>query len=216
MAWSTPRTWVTGETVTAALMNAHIRDQFRETSPFTVSAGGDLPYADAANSMNSKLAIGASGRTLVSDGSAPVWRENGFSQESTFYKTDGLSGSSGYQDLDTIYWDSGSGSNTVDVTVTTDVSAIVTIGVLFASVDATTTLASIAYRVSGATTIAAGGTRGALGKSAIADNQFCLSKTYRESALTAGSNVFTFVAIPDHTSGDIITLQNPYVLVQST
>jgi len=27
MAWSTPRTWNSGETVTAALMNAHLRDQ---------------------------------------------------------------------------------------------------------------------------------------------------------------------------------------------
>jgi len=30
MAWTTPRTWVTGEVVTAALMNTHIRDQQNE------------------------------------------------------------------------------------------------------------------------------------------------------------------------------------------
>lgn len=28
MAWSTPRTWVAGEIVTAAIMNVHVRDQF--------------------------------------------------------------------------------------------------------------------------------------------------------------------------------------------
>lgn len=28
MAWTTPRTWVAGETVTAALFNSHIRDNF--------------------------------------------------------------------------------------------------------------------------------------------------------------------------------------------
>jgi len=28
MAWSAPRTWIPGETVTASLMNAHIRDDF--------------------------------------------------------------------------------------------------------------------------------------------------------------------------------------------
>ena len=50
MAWTTPRTWVTGETVTAALLNTHVRDQFRETSPFTVTTAGDISYADAANS----------------------------------------------------------------------------------------------------------------------------------------------------------------------
>ena len=29
MAWTTPRTWVSGETVTAALMNAHVRDNLK-------------------------------------------------------------------------------------------------------------------------------------------------------------------------------------------
>lgn len=28
MAWTTPRTWVAGETVTAAIMNSHVRDNF--------------------------------------------------------------------------------------------------------------------------------------------------------------------------------------------
>ena len=28
MTWTTPRTWTTGETVTAAIMNAHVRDNF--------------------------------------------------------------------------------------------------------------------------------------------------------------------------------------------
>lgn len=29
MAWTDPRTWVSGEVVTAALMNAHVRDNFK-------------------------------------------------------------------------------------------------------------------------------------------------------------------------------------------
>ena len=29
MAWTAPRTWVTGETVTAAVMNAHVRDNLK-------------------------------------------------------------------------------------------------------------------------------------------------------------------------------------------
>jgi hypothetical protein len=28
MSWTTPRTWVSGETVTASVMNTHVRDQF--------------------------------------------------------------------------------------------------------------------------------------------------------------------------------------------
>lgn len=34
MAWTTPRTWVAGETVTAALMNAHVRDNLRAIGGF--------------------------------------------------------------------------------------------------------------------------------------------------------------------------------------
>src|SRR5262245_53312656 len=30
MSWTTPRTWVTSELVTASVMNAHVRDQFLE------------------------------------------------------------------------------------------------------------------------------------------------------------------------------------------
>lgn len=30
MSWTAPRTWVAGETVTAALVNTHLRDQFKE------------------------------------------------------------------------------------------------------------------------------------------------------------------------------------------
>lgn len=33
MAWTTPRTWVSGETVTAALMNAHVRDNLAAALP---------------------------------------------------------------------------------------------------------------------------------------------------------------------------------------
>ncbi len=33
MAWTAPRTWVTGETVTAALMNTHIRDNLLAVGP---------------------------------------------------------------------------------------------------------------------------------------------------------------------------------------
>ena len=37
MAWTAPRTWVTGEIVTAAIMNSHVRDNQtdldRRTSP---------------------------------------------------------------------------------------------------------------------------------------------------------------------------------------
>lgn len=44
MPYTVPRTWVAGETVTAALMNTHVRDQFRELglawTSYTPTIGG--------------------------------------------------------------------------------------------------------------------------------------------------------------------------------
>ena len=127
MAWTTPRTWVTGETVTAALMNAHVRDNFRETSPFTVTTAGDLSYADAANSMNSRLGIGSAGKHPgIYRFSAPV----GVVFRPLVGDTCYLGSSSGgtitsFQPLNGAGW--GSGTN-VTVTVTTGTQALVLFG----------------------------------------------------------------------------------------
>ena len=44
MAWTTPRTWTTGEMVTAALMNTHVRDNLNVVLPggmtFILDGGG--------------------------------------------------------------------------------------------------------------------------------------------------------------------------------
>lgn len=41
MVWSTPRTWTTGETVTASIMNTHVRDQFKAIGdPWTAYTPG--------------------------------------------------------------------------------------------------------------------------------------------------------------------------------
>ena len=45
MAWTIPRTWVAGELVTAAIMNAHVRDNFnvlREREVWFSAASGDI------------------------------------------------------------------------------------------------------------------------------------------------------------------------------
>ena len=55
------------------MMNSAIRDNLLETSASTVTTAGDLAYADAANSMGSRLAIGAVDTVLVSSGSDPTW-----------------------------------------------------------------------------------------------------------------------------------------------
>lgn len=49
MAWTTPRTWTTGETVTDALMNTHVRDQlnFLYTPPAWYARSTDYAIAPA-------------------------------------------------------------------------------------------------------------------------------------------------------------------------
>src|SRR3990167_2936372 len=69
MAWTPPRTWVSGETVTAALMNTHVRDNFNMTAPAVVTTKGDLVAATAANTIT-RLAVGVNGNILVADSAA--------------------------------------------------------------------------------------------------------------------------------------------------
>ncbi len=55
MAWTAPRTWVASEDVTAAIQNAHIRDNFNETAPGIASAAGRLIVTDAINSIAERI-----------------------------------------------------------------------------------------------------------------------------------------------------------------
>lgn len=72
MAWTTPRTWVASETVTAALMNTHIRDNLLETAPAKVTTAGDIVYASAANAL-ARLGVGSNGQFLTLAAGVPAW-----------------------------------------------------------------------------------------------------------------------------------------------
>lgn len=73
-------TWVALETVTAALLNTHLRDNLLETAPAKASAQGDIFYATAANAI-ARLAKGTkyqmlrmnSGATAPEWANGPVW-----------------------------------------------------------------------------------------------------------------------------------------------
>ena len=74
MAWTAPRTWVTAETVTAALLNTHLRDNLNATSVGTAAAAADIMYATAANTLT-RLPVGTFYQVLrVNAGAtAPEW-----------------------------------------------------------------------------------------------------------------------------------------------
>lgn len=191
MAWTTPRTWVTNEIVTAAIMNAHVRDNLLEGPAATVSAAGALPYADTANSVNSELLIGVAGSHLASTGSAPVWRD-----------TDGAFGNSGaftftqtvFDDLDNL--GSGSPGEDVIVTITTGVNALILWEGTMSNASAGQST-YLGFRTSGATTIAASNQRCIIYESSNANDTARMTGHYFASSgttqLTAGSNTFTLV-----------------------
>ena len=52
MAWTTPRTWVTGEVVTAALLNAQIKANMDLSAPAKLTTAGDMLYATGANARH--------------------------------------------------------------------------------------------------------------------------------------------------------------------
>ncbi len=79
MAWTAPRTWVTGETVTAALMNAHIKDNLLETAAAKAATAGGYFVATGTN-------------TLVERVAAEDFNGGGSNFTSTSYTTTGSAG----------------------------------------------------------------------------------------------------------------------------
>lgn len=80
MAWSSPRTWVALEVLTASLLNTHLRDNLLETAPAKVTTAGDLVYATGANAL-ARLGIGTAAQQLIGGTSAPAWADRGIQAE---------------------------------------------------------------------------------------------------------------------------------------
>jgi hypothetical protein len=163
-------------------MNAQIRDNLLETSAATVTTAGDIAYADATNSMGSRVGIGAANSHLVSTGSAPVWRA---------IETDVDAASN--TDTGTSYTKLGAGwgfAAEIEVTLTTGTAALVLFkaNLSNSSAGANTFLS---YSVSGATTVAADDGFGIRYESSNADDIAGFGGFDLRRGLTAGSNVFT-------------------------
>ncbi len=197
MAWTAPRTWVTGETVTAALLNAHVRDNLLETSAATVTTAGDLVYADAANSMGSRLAIGAANTHLVSDGSAPVWRAIATDVDTS----SGQTGGTGYATMVNLSDITFSGE--IEVTVTTGTEALICWNAQLSN-DTAGSLTYVSYSVSGATTVAASDNHSLNYESSANADRAEFGRSDLRTGLTAGSNVFTLEARVDGNTGTIL------------
>lgn len=62
-SWTAPRTWTTGEIVTASILNTHVRDNLLETAVAKATAIG-LPYASGVNALTLLAASGNGGKFI--------------------------------------------------------------------------------------------------------------------------------------------------------
>ena len=177
MAWSAPKTFTAGAVLTAAELNQHLRDNMLETGAASVTTAGDLAYADAANSLGSRLGIGSVGSLLVSDGSAPLWRTPTQAKTNVAEST----ASTSYVDLATVG---------PQVSVTTGTAALVLITCAMSN-DTAGNSAFMAVDVSGASTVAATDNDALQHLSATAAASMRATRASWLTGLTAGVNVFT-------------------------
>lgn len=208
MAWTAPRTWVTGETVTAALMNAHVRDNLLETSAATVTTAGDLSYADAANSMGSRLGIGAVPSILSTTGSAPAWR--GVAQsigDASYTFQDPLAVADTFYQLDHIAWASGTN---VTVSVETGTRALVWFGARSVAHSSAGGNVQLSYAVGGASSISSANTYGTVHESGAANDLGDAGRVHL-ATLTAGTNNFVLTALVSVDAA--ATILRPYIVV---
>ena len=77
MAWTTPRTWVTGEVVTAALLNAQVKGNLDLSAPAIMTTAGDIIYASGANTPARLAKDTNSTRVLTNTGTSnvPAWAQ---------------------------------------------------------------------------------------------------------------------------------------------
>ena len=77
MAWTTPRTWTTGEVVTAALLNAQIKGNMDLSAPAIMTTLGDIIYASGANTPARLAKDTNATRVLTNTGTSniPAWAQ---------------------------------------------------------------------------------------------------------------------------------------------
>ncbi len=198
-----------GETIKSQLKRANQSwvnyKALEETAADTAAAAGDIVYADAANSMGSRLAKGAARSHMVSDGSDPKWRKIDASERTdsqtattTSYVTLAASGVGNWEF-----------AAEVEVSVTTGTHALVLMAARLVN-DTAGSATFLSYSVSGATTIASADSKSIRYDSSVASDNASFGGWDWVTALTAGSNTFTLEGKVD---GNIGTIATPRILV---
>ncbi len=165
MVWTAPRTWVTAETVTAALMNTHIRDNLLVTAPGIATAAGKMIVTSGTNLIVE--------RTPAQD----VDAGSGTGTNTSYLTLANLTGGTPF-------------GGEVEVAATTGTDAIVFIGASVASSTAGA-ITRLSYSVSGATTIGANNDFALSFESPFTGDHLQAATFHMVTTLTGGSNTFT-------------------------
>jgi hypothetical protein len=75
LAWTTPRTYTTGEVITKTILDTHVRDNFNMTAPAILTTAGDILYASSANTPARLAKDTNATRYLANTGTSnvPAW-----------------------------------------------------------------------------------------------------------------------------------------------
>jgi len=187
MAWTAPRTWVTSEVVTAAHLNAHVRDNLLETAPAKATTNGGIFVATGANAIAERV--------------------RGFTAGDGNYVGTGSSDDT-YLSLDSGSWGSGA---TVSVAVTTGTSALVIYGANLLAQSVATVETTISYRITGATSVAVSDVWAVRMTMDSAIFMRSMSRVNLHTGLTAGANTFFLQAKSSDISNARII--RPYLFV---
>lgn len=214
MAWTAPATATSSQVVTPAYWNAQIPANFLEQDAAVVTTAGDLVYADAANSMGSRLAIGAAGSVLAAD-TTPMWGGIAQTIGDALYLSRPTVVSLFFPFDDPLIWGNGDDvtvQTDVAVTLTTGTRAMVWFGARYVSSFNIGTNVQLSYEVTGATTISASTAFGTLAESDPAGTLRPTGRAHYATSLTPGVNTFTLQgAMTGTTGGDRVG--SPWIIV---
>ena len=183
MAWTAPLTWV-AQNFTAAIANAHIRDNFNETAPGKATATGRLIVTDGANSIVERIP------TQDTDAGS------GTGTNSSYLTLANLTGGSAF-------------GGEVEVTVTTGTEALVLFAAQLRSSGAGGNIL-VSYSVSSATTVSPDDDHAMQYESSNAADVAQFGSFHFRTGLTAGSNVFTLQA---RVTAGTMTIADPRIFV---
>ena len=65
-SWTSPRTWIVGEPLFAALLNTHLRDNQLTSATAQIAAAGDIVFGASANGWT-KIPVGEEGEAVIVD-----------------------------------------------------------------------------------------------------------------------------------------------------